>query len=72
MTAIDATGLRTLEDLADRLRMSGRTLVLCGAREQPSAVMQAAQFHERLGHANICPNIQAALERAAEIDAGMT
>jgi sulfate permease, SulP family len=70
MTAIDATGLRTLEDLADRLRMSGRTLVLCGAREQPSAVMQAAQFHERLGHANICPNIQAALERAAEIDAG--
>jgi sulfate permease, SulP family len=71
MTAIDATGLRTLEDLADRLRMSGRTLVLCGAREQPSAVMQAAQFHERLGHANICPNIQAALERAAQIEAGM-
>jgi len=71
MTAIDATGLRTLEDLADRLRLSGRTLVLCGALEQPSAVMQAAQFHERLGHANICPNIQAALERAAEIDAGM-
>jgi sulfate permease, SulP family len=71
MTAIDATGLRTLEDLADRLRTSGRTLVLCGAREQPSAVMQAAQFHERLGHANICPNIQAALDRAAEIDAAM-
>ena len=70
MTAIDATGLRTLEDLADRLRASGRTLVLCGAREQPSAVMQAAEFHRRIGEANICPNIQAALERAREIHAG--
>jgi sulfate permease, SulP family len=70
MTAIDATGLRTLEDLADRLRASGRTLVLCGAREQPSAVMEAAEFHRRIGEANICPNIQAALERAREINAG--
>jgi SulP family sulfate permease len=69
MTAIDATGLRTLEDLADRLRASGRTLVLCGAREQPSALMQAAQFHHRIGDENICPNIQAALDRAAEISA---
>ncbi len=70
MTAIDATGLRTLEDLADRLRSSGRALVLCGAREQPSAVMQAADFHGRIGEANICPSIQAALERAREINAG--
>ena len=32
MTAIDATGLRALEDLADRLHRSGRELILCGAR----------------------------------------
>src|SRR5690242_17166667 len=32
MTAIDATGIQALEDLADRLRASGRTLILCGAR----------------------------------------
>ena len=31
MTAIDATGLRALEDLADALHASGRTLLLCGA-----------------------------------------
>ena len=72
MTAIDATGLRTLEDLADQLRASGRTLVLCGAREQPSAVMEAAEFHRRIGEANICPNIQAALERAREIHAELS
>ena len=53
MTAIDATGLRTLEDLADRLRASGRALVLCGAREQPSAVMQRGRLpraHRRGQH----------------------
>jgi SulP family sulfate permease len=67
MTAIDATGLRAFEDLSDRLRVSGRTLVLCGAREQPAAVMKQAQFHRHVGAENICANIEAALRRAAEI-----
>jgi SulP family sulfate permease len=67
MTAIDATGLRALEDVAEMLGESGRTLVLCGAREQPSAMMRAAEFHRRLGDANICENIEAALARAARI-----
>jgi SulP family sulfate permease len=67
MTAIDATGLRALEDVADRLRASGRTLVLCGAREQPAAMMHAAEFPHHVGGQNICPNIQTALERAAQI-----
>ena len=67
MTAIDATGLRALEDVADLLRESGRTLVLCGAREQPSAMMRAAEFHRHVGDANICENIEAALARAATI-----
>jgi SulP family sulfate permease len=67
MTAIDGTGLRALEDLSDRLRASGRTLVLCGARDQPAAVIKQSQFHEHVGHHNICANIQAALKRAEEI-----
>jgi SulP family sulfate permease len=67
MTAIDGTGLRALEEVGDRLRESGRTLLLCGAREQPSAVMQQAGFHEHIGDSNICPNIAAALTRAAEV-----
>ena len=67
MTAIDGTGLRAFEDLADRLRASGRTLVLCGAREQPAAVMKQAQFHEHVGDRNICPDIQSAFRRASEI-----
>jgi hypothetical protein len=30
----------------------------------------APSFHRRIGEANICPNIQAALDRAREIKAG--
>ena len=69
MTAIDGTGLRAIEDLADALRASGRTLIICGAREQPAAVIKQAQFHDHLGDRNICANIEAALKRAAELNA---
>jgi sulfate permease, SulP family len=67
MTAIDATGLRALEDLADRIHKSGRELILCGALPQPAALMQQSEFHEHVGELNICPNIEVALERASEI-----
>jgi SulP family sulfate permease len=67
MTAVDSTGIRALEDLADGLRQSGRTLLLCGAREQPAALMHAAEFHEHVGAQNICTNIEAALARARAI-----
>ena len=67
MTAVDATGIRALEDLADELRKSGRTLLLCGAREQPAAVMHAAEFHQHVGEQNICSNVETALRRAREI-----
>jgi SulP family sulfate permease len=67
MTAIDSTGIRALEDVADELRKSGRTLLLCGARDQPAALMHAAEFHEHVGQENICPNVEAALARAQQI-----
>jgi SulP family sulfate permease len=67
MTAIDATGLKALEDVAQRLRSSGHTAVFCGAREQPRAVMHQAEFRNIVGEENICPNIQAALDRAREL-----
>ena len=69
MTAIDATGLRALEDLADGLHATGRTLILCGAPQQPAQLMRQAEFHEHVGAENICPNIDAALQRAAAVHA---
>jgi SulP family sulfate permease len=69
MTAIDATGLHALEVFADKLHKSGRTLVLCGARDQPAKLLQKADFVEHIGRQNVVPHVEAALHRAAEINA---
>ncbi len=65
--AMDASGLQALEDLADQVHGSGRTLLLCGARDQPARLMERAEFHAHLGDANILGNVRAALERARQI-----
>jgi SulP family sulfate permease len=67
MTAIDATGLFALEEVARKLHESKRTLILCGAREQPAAVIHQAEFEELIGYENICDNVQEALRRAEEV-----
>lgn len=66
-TAIDSTGLQALERLADDVRASGRTLVFCGAREQPAQMMTEAEFAEHVGLENICANIGAGIDRAEAI-----
>jgi len=67
MTAIDATGLHALEKLSARLRKSGRTLVMCGARRQPAELLEQAEFVEHVGRDNIVPHVEAALDRAREL-----
>jgi SulP family sulfate permease len=67
MTAIDATGLLALEDLADKLHAAGRRLILCGARPQPARLMRQAEFEHRVGRENVCPHFSAALERAIRL-----
>src|SRR5271170_1804785 len=67
MTAIDATGLGAIRDLADQVHASGRSLLLCGAREQPAQLMKQAEFERHVGAENICPSIKDALDRAAEM-----
>lgn len=66
MTAIDATGLMAIEEVAEKVRATGRTLLLCGARSQPARVMERAEFHEAVGEENILPHVQAAVARARE------
>src|ERR1043166_4702717 len=67
MNALDATGLRAFEDLADALHDSGRTLLLCGARKQPAQLMERADFHSHEGDRNICADIDEAVRRAEEL-----
>lgn len=67
MTAIDATGVHALEVLCDRLRKTGRSLILCGACDQPRRIMHQADFVAHIGEKNLAANVQEALQRAAEI-----
>jgi SulP family sulfate permease len=64
MTAIDATGLHAIERLSDTLHRSGRSLLLCGMRDQPARMMERAAFHEHIGPENLLPSVQSALARA--------
>ena len=56
MTAIDATGLHAIETLADRLKDTGRQLIVCGMRDQPGRVMAQAEFHDHIGESNVAPD----------------
>jgi sulfate permease, SulP family len=67
MTAVDATGLGAIRDLADTLHATGRSLLLCGARDQPSQLMKQAEFERHVGAENICKSITEALLRASEL-----
>src|SRR5580658_6280879 len=72
MTAIDATGLHAFEMLSDRLKKSGRSLILCGACHQPARIMGNVEFVAHIGEKNLVANVRDALKRAHEIDAGLT
>ena len=70
MTAIDATGLHAIEHFADVLHASGRSLLLCGMRDQPARMMERAEFHDHIGTKNLLPSVEAALERAQTLREG--
>jgi SulP family sulfate permease len=67
MTALDATGIHALEQFSERLHKTGKTLLLCGARNQPSQLISRSDFLKQVGPENVLPNIQAALARVNEI-----
>jgi len=69
MTALDATGIHALEQFSERLHKTGKTLLLCGARNQPSQLISGSSFLQRVGPENVLPHVQAALARAKEIQA---
>lgn len=67
MSAIDSTGLGAIEELAGRLKASGRYLLLCGAKEQPARMIHQNVFVQQIGAENICDHVQQALDRAKQI-----
>jgi len=67
MTALDATGIHALEHFRERLHKAGKTLLLCGARDQPSQLLSRSDFLERVRPENVLPHVQEALARARAI-----
>ncbi|HWX19289.1 MAG TPA: sulfate permease [Candidatus Binatia bacterium] len=67
VVALDATGLNALEDLFEKLHARGKHLVLSAPHTNPLMVMEKAGFIDRLGRENVCPHIDAALDRARQI-----
>ncbi|MBI1333225.1 MAG: STAS domain-containing protein [Armatimonadetes bacterium] len=67
MNALDTTGLKALEELALKLSLSGRHLVLCGLRDQPLNLANRSGLKHHLGEENLTPHVQSAIERAKEI-----
>lgn len=65
--ALDATALRSLEEVRKECAHKGIILLLSHVTEQPYKVMKKAGFIERIGEENLCKNIDAALARAKEI-----
>jgi sulfate permease, SulP family len=68
MTALDATGIHALGVFARRVHQSGRDIIFCGARRQPADLMMKADFASKVGRTNVLPHVQAALNRAREIE----
>lgn len=67
MSALDGTGVHAIEQFSTRLQKAGKTLLLCGAREQPSEMIARSDLPMHLGPENVLPHIQDALVRAQEI-----
>jgi sulfate permease, SulP family len=67
MTALDATGLYAIEQFSTRLQKAGKTLLLCGAREQPAELISRSDLPSHMGSENVLPHVQDALVRAREV-----
>ena len=62
--ALDATALSSLQEIYSKMKKKNVTLILSHVNQQPMSVMQKAGFDKLVGEENMCPNIDAALERA--------
>ncbi|MCE1241508.1 MAG: STAS domain-containing protein [Azonexaceae bacterium] len=64
LVQLDTTGLEGLENLLDKLRKRGCTLIVCGLNAQPASLLERSGFTEHLGRDNVCPDLSRALQRA--------
>ena len=64
LLAIDATGLRALDELVYQLSQQKTHFLLSGIHKQPLFAMQQSGLLDRLGENNVCGSLDEALQRA--------
>lgn len=68
--AIDATGLRALEDVVNSTRRGKTILLISGIHKQPADAMKKAGLIQKIGHDRIHKDIAHALEQARDLLTG--
>jgi SulP family sulfate permease len=67
LLAIDATGIRAIEDLFGRLTRDGTRFILSGIHKQPLFAITQAGLMDRIGEDNVCGSLAEAVERARAV-----
>jgi SulP family sulfate permease len=65
--AVDVTAIHSLESMLKSCRRRRITLLLSHVNEQPMKSLKKSHIYDEIGAENFCTNIDAALERAAQI-----
>jgi SulP family sulfate permease len=64
LLAIDATGIRAIEELMNQLSQQGTRFIISGIHKQPLFALTQAGLLQRIGEANLFGSLQEALEQA--------
>ncbi|MBQ7841374.1 MAG: sulfate permease [Lachnospiraceae bacterium] len=67
VTALDVTGMNALEELNNRCKKQGITVLFSHVNEQPMKAMEKSGFVDRVGRENFCEHIQDAVEKASKM-----
>jgi SulP family sulfate permease len=67
LLAIDASGIRALEDLMTQLSHQGTRFIVSGIHKQPLFAITQAGLLERIGDDNLCGDLLQAIERASQL-----
>ena len=67
VNAIDATAMRNFEKLLETCKKKNVTLIFSHVAEQPMSIMRKAGFDKRVGSENFCAHIDAAMQRARDL-----
>ncbi len=65
--AIDATAMSSLEQVYDKCKKKGVTLILSHVNEQPLDAMKKSGLYDKIGAENFCSHIDEALEKGAKL-----